>query len=418
MPRKKEKTIPAGAKKRLRRTLALWTLVSLVLQFGFYTAANYAVVKLMEPSQYLRAVTVSLEAVIPDSRPDNIQISYAKDYLAYMADGYFKVFNLKQNKAVFVKGPTSPKDNSLGVLNYHWLPDRNTLIYFYAQKNPNPYTTVKVSPAPSSSPANQSTMRQEDPTRPGPEEQGTPAKPREVRIYNPQLTELYTLELPGSSENTLPDNRLNLALPDFPAGGKIKQIATSTYTNMIYLTVSSGSSVKLMEIDIMNDTRMLQRSGETILAIAASDHYGTLYVESQTGNSKQILALDGTQRRVVAENEDYAILGDCAGKLYLGEIKQGHLVRILAGKDSSNKKDRIQPASIWQGDIPFSNKLVGIDSEGKIVVFGGGSAYIIRNGRLESKTIGGGEYYLSSDGAELIQLTRQDHQTKVKLKPF
>ncbi|RNC28835.1 MAG: hypothetical protein AWM53_01277 [Candidatus Dichloromethanomonas elyunquensis] len=448
-----ESEVKRTNRSKFLRTIGVWTLVSLLLQLGFYFALNQAVAKMMmAASPNLKAIAATYEGILPDTRPENIQVSYAKDYLAYMSNGTFKVFNVKQNKVVFSKSREAGSDAEMGVLNYQWLPDRNTLIYFFAKKNPNPYKTVTET----ESTASKTTQNPEDPN-PKPaaskdsngangsagttstsgtngsaaakesaapknsavdkETNGTTEKPKEITIYQPQLTELHSLELPNSSEDTKPDERQNMMISDFPAGGKITRVASSTYTNMIYLLVQSGASMKLMQIDIMQDVTVLQRADETVMNITASDRNGTLYFESKTGTAKQILALDSTKRKTVSAFSNYTILGDCAGTLYIGEMKNNKLVKILTAKDSSEKDRPIELFPIWQGDIPFSKGQVGLDSRGKITIFENNTAYIIMNGELNTKAVTGQENYISHDGAVFIQLTHQTNGTKVNIKP-
>ncbi|NLI93672.1 MAG: hypothetical protein GX434_16215 [Peptococcaceae bacterium] len=415
-------------KLKLLRTLGVWTLVSLILQFGFYYVFNQAVAKVMTPTSNQKTITATYESVLPDTSPENIQISYAKDYLAYMSNGTFKVFNLKQNKVVFTKSRESGSDASMGVLNYHWLPDRNTLIYFFAKKNPKSNTTAA---APQTTTPKSPQQQLEDPNAAkspavtkdpaaAKEAAGTAqGKAKETQTYQPQITELHSLELPNSSEDTKPDERQNMTVSDFPAGGKITRIASSTYTNMIYLLVQSGTSVKLIQIDIMQDITVLQRADETIMNITASDRNGTLYFESKTAKGKQILAIDsGIKRKTVSSDNDYYILGDRAGNFYVGEIKNNRLVQVLTCKDSSEKDRQIELYPTWKGDIPYSKGQIGIDSSGKITIFENNTAYIITGGELKTKKISGQENYLSDDGAVYIQLTHQNGGTKVNVKPL
>ena len=132
---------------RKLRIILVWTLVSLFLQGGAYSLLNNKVQEVMAPLSN-EPITLKLKATIPGSNLKNIQISYAKDYLAYTENGTLKVFNLVKGKQVFEKKSPSTTDKTLGVLTYQWLPDRNTLLYFYAKKNPNEVTTVTVYPKP------------------------------------------------------------------------------------------------------------------------------------------------------------------------------------------------------------------------------------------------------------------------------
>ena len=156
-------------------------------------------------------------------------------------------------------------------------------LYFYAKKNPNPVTYVTVKP----NPITENTQVPTVPQQPGVEDpnQNTnrevpivvPVEPKvEKRYNNPQITELYTLELPSSDEDTAPDDRFNKTIDSFPAGGKIEELVVSTSTNLIYLTVKNASTELLMEIDVMKNVRTINRAGETIDVMEASDRYGTL----------------------------------------------------------------------------------------------------------------------------------------------
>src|SRR5665648_1133523 len=126
---------------RTLRIIFVWTLVSLLLQSGGYFFLNREVQKVMTPV-LKEPITLDLTATIPGSDLQNIQLSYAKDYLAYTENGTFKIFNLKKGKQVFEKKSPSTTDKTMGVCTYQWLPDRNTLLYFYTKKNPNEVTTV------------------------------------------------------------------------------------------------------------------------------------------------------------------------------------------------------------------------------------------------------------------------------------
>src|SRR5690606_38225381 len=125
---------------RKLRIIFVWTLVSLFIQSGAYFFLNNKVQEVMSPSAK-EPIILKLKATIPGTNFKNIQISHANEYLAYIENGTFKVYNLEQGKQVFEKKPPSTSDNTLRVLTYQWLPDRNTLIYFYAKKNPNEVTT-------------------------------------------------------------------------------------------------------------------------------------------------------------------------------------------------------------------------------------------------------------------------------------
>lgn len=422
-------------RKKLRIIL-VWTLVSLLLQFGAYAFLDKQVAKVLKPdTETKEPITKQLEATLPGSDFENIQISYAKDYLAYTENGTLKIFNLKKEKMVFEKKLPTANDKTMGVLSYQWLPDRDTLLYFYAKKNPNPvtYVTVPIKPA-EVSPVEPKTEPKTDPkTEPKTEDpnqktdkqvqkvepKDVPVKTKtEARYGNPQITELYTLELPNSDEDTAPDDRFNQTINEFPAGGKIEELVVSTSTNLIYLTVKNGSTELLMEIDVMKNVRTLNRAGETIDGMAASDRYGTLFINSKIGGTKQVISLGVGNRHVISKNANDKVLGIRDGKVYIGEVKNSKLVKIKTTEDRSEITDNPSLKTEWEGSIPFNNVRTLIGSKGQVVIYNQQTAYIITDGQLEELQLLGNENYISDDGAELIQLKRSGTSTLVELQPI
>jgi hypothetical protein len=407
-------------KKKLR-IIFVWTLVSLLLQYGGYYFLDNQVQKVMEPANSV-PITLQIKATIPGSDLNNIQISYAKDYLAYTENGTLKVFNVTNEKVVFEKESPSVNDKTLGVLTYQWLPDRNTLLYFYAKKNPNPVTYVTVYPPKTTTPTPITVEpKTEDPNQKVDKEvpkqviREVPVSPRvEPRYGNPQITELYSLELPNSDEDTAPVDRPNQTIDKFQAGGKIEELVVSTSTNLMYLTVKNGTNELLMEIDVMKNVNTLSKSGESIDAMAASDRYGTLYIDSKVGTTHQVIALAGTKRQIISKNSNDRILGVRAGKVYIGEVKNYELVKIKTTADLAEITNNPSLKTEWEGSIPFDNNVrTLIGSQGQIVVYDHQTAYIVTAGNSEVLKLHGDENYVSVDGAELIQLTKGDTSTLV-----
>lgn len=421
-------------KKKLR-TIVVWTLVSLLLQYGAYSLLNKKIQNVMAPVNTNTPITLQLKATIPGTDFSNIQVSYAKDYLAYMENGTLKVFNLTSKKVVFEKKPPS-NDTSYGVLTYQWLPDRNTLLYFYAKKNPNPVSYVTVYPQKTTTQTTtQAATQTQEPKTEDPNQKVTKevpkattktttkvvtAEPRvEKRYNNPQITELYTLELPNSDENTSPDDRFNQSIDNFPAGGKIEELVVSTTTNLMYLTVKHGSSEMLLEIDVMKNVRTLSKTGETIDSMAASDRYGNLYIDSKVGSTQQIVALEGTKRQIISKNARDRVLGIKDGNVYIGEVKNNELVKIKTTPDLTDPKSNPSLETIWSGTIPFDQTVrTLIGAKGQIIVYDHQTAYIVTGGQLSKVNLHGDENYVSVDGAELIQLTKQGTSTLAELQPL
>jgi len=98
-------------KKKLSIIL-IWTLVSLLLQFGAYSVLNTQVQKVMAPPSVNSEAQIvqKLKTIIPGIDLENVQISYDKDYLAYIDNNTFKVFNLSLEHAVFEKKLLSADD--------------------------------------------------------------------------------------------------------------------------------------------------------------------------------------------------------------------------------------------------------------------------------------------------------------------
>ncbi len=449
-------------KRKIWRTLLVWAGISLILQFSAYAYLNAKVKTVMAPPD-LKPITQRLSADIPGVDLTNIQLSYAKDYLAYTEQGVLKVYNLKQQKLVFSKAPLVGSDKNMGVLNYEWLPDRNTLIYFFARKNPNPEVRTIVPPtvstpvtqavgksqAKASTPVGGTTPTAKKPTgqaktlaagtatptlpqtedpnqeknaKPGAAttpESGQPLPKVEIHRSNPQLTDLYTLEFADSDNQTQkPDDRFNQTLTEFPAGGSIIQMAFSTFTNLMYLTIKSGNATQLLEIDVMKKVKTISRYGEQILNIIASERYGILYVESKIGGKKQVLSVDGYKRKVISSDPYAEILGNRAGVLYLGEVKNGVLTKVLALKETTDQKENPTLDSLWQGSIEFKDGDVQIGAKNQVIVYDRSKAHIIANGKDTTVELHGDDSYVSVDGAELVELTREGTFTHVELRPL
>jgi hypothetical protein len=173
-----------------------------------------------------------------------------------------------------------------------------------------------------------------------------------------------------------------------------------------------------MEIDVMKNVRTLNKSGEVIDNMAASDRYGTLYVDSKVGNTHQIIALNGTLRRVISKKSNDRILGIRDGKVYIGEVINDELVKIKTTSDRSELTDNPSLKTEWEGLIPFKNVRMLIGSKGQVVVYDHQIAHIVTDGQIKEIKFDGVENYVSSDGAELIQLNQQGTSTLVKLQPL
>ncbi|NMA69766.1 MAG: hypothetical protein GX958_10140 [Desulfitobacterium sp.] len=396
-------------KKRIKM-ITSWVIVSLMFQFTFYYFLNKKAEAIMIP-QITPVVVEDLEIEIPGTNLENLQISFGKDYLAYMEDNQLKVYNVKLEKVVFEKKPQGNNKYDEGVIYYQWLPDRDTLVYFYARHNPNPTTTVVV-PIKDNQELTEQGGLTEDPNQ---QRVSQPKTRTEVRHNNPQITDIYTLELPPSDEEqTLPDDRFNRSIESFPAGGKIRQMVVSTFTNLIYLAIENNSSFQLMEIDIMKNVRNLNRSGEKILQMAASDKFGTLYIKSKHNQKEEIMALNGWERKVISDDSYDIILGNRNGILYLGNVQDEHLVSINSAQENAADKS-LDFNKLWEGSVPItdSSRII-IGAENQIIIYDHKTAHIVSDGELRTLNLSGEDNLISSDGVQLVQITREGFMTKLK----
>jgi hypothetical protein len=73
----------------------------------------------------------------------------------------------------------------------------------------------------------------------------------------------------------------------------------------------------------------------------------------------------------------------------------------------------------WEGKIPFNDNVrTLIGAKGQMIVYDHQTAYIVTAGRLLEVKLHGDENYISVDGAELIQLTKQGATTLAELQPL
>lgn len=168
----------------------------------------------------------------------------------------------------------------------------------------------------------------------------------------------------------------------------------------------------------MKSVRTLSKSGESIDKMAASDQYGTLYIDSKLGSTQTIIAFDAEKRKLISRNAYDKVLGIRAGKVYIGEVKNKQLVKIKTIVDRSSMTVSPSLKMEWEGSIPFQNSKALVSAKGQVVVYDNETAYIVTAGQLEEVKLLGDQNYISDDGAEIIQLSRQGTSTIVELKPL
>ena len=73
----------------------------------------------------------------------------------------------------------------------------------------------------------------------------------------------------------------------------------------------------------------------------------------------------------------------------------------------------------WEGSIPFNKDVRWlIGAKDQVIIYDLQTAYIVTAGKLKEVKLKGDENYVSVDGAELIQLTKQGTSTLVELQPL
>ena len=404
---------------RKLRTILIWGLVSVGLQIGFLYYLEHQIKgdanasTTPQPPKIIQT-TVSLTG----TNIKNLQASYNKDYLAFYDSQGFKVVAIKTGKVVFEEAKPAKGE----LLGYHWLPDRNTLLFVTTRANPK----AKGSSVVSRSEPNFRPLIKEDPlektpsttpaTTPTPAPAPKPAPP----AIPSQLTELYTVDFAATDEESPPDRKLGRRLDGFPAGSTIQSMDVSTYTNLIYLMVKTSNGQLVYEIDVMANVRTVQRSGEKISRMVVSDKKGTLYLQSILSGTPQIVAVKHSGREQVLKGSEYVLLGVDAGKLLVGLVQEGHLSSILSLNDQGvQDKSSSKTSTMWTGQIPWKSSDSVEVSNNFISLFDGQRIVVLDNGKERAVTPSGDDNYLTSDGREVMEVRPNgDGTVQVNFKPL
>ena len=104
--------------------------------------------------------------------------------------------------------------------------------------------------------------------------------------------------------------------------------------------------------------------------------------------------------------------------MYIGEVENNVLVKIKTITDRSTLADDPALKTEWEGTIPFNNARALVDSKGQIVVYDNQIAYVVTGGQLKDVKLTGEQNYVSDDGAEIMQLTKEGTSTLVELQPL
>ncbi|HZW84012.1 MAG TPA: hypothetical protein VFF14_11425, partial [Candidatus Deferrimicrobium sp.] len=345
---------------------------------------------------------------LPTSKASNLQASYAKDYLAYSDNQGLKVVNIKTSKLAFAEN--NPLKGE--ILEYRWLPDRNTLLFVLAKPNPNP------KPAEPTKPIEVKNIEKEDP-KTGKMVTTTTTTESTPVYYNPQVTELYAVDFADPDEEVNADKRLASKISDFPVGAKIEAIDVSTYTNLIYLQVKTASAQIMYEIDVMKNMRKVQRAGEKIANMVASDKKGTLYMQSNLSGINQIVAVKHSSREQLIKGNQYVLLGVQDNKVLVGDVQNNTLVKILSLPDTNSQEKVATTTTVeWQGSIPWKNYKAITGQNNYWVLYNDNQAVLFQQGQVSNLEITANDY-LTTDGREIMKLLPNgDGTLKLTIKPL
>lgn len=336
-------------------------LLTFILQYGLFFLLDLKAKEILNPSIKYDKPYV-LNSSININSADNFSLSYNNRYLAFTENHLLKIIDLMENRNVF---SSDNLDKGTKILNYKWLPDRNSLVFF-CMKN-----TLK----------------------------------------DNRLVQLYSLQLESGKYKI----KLDREFKNFPSTFNISKIEISTYTNNLYLLVDINKNKKLMKIDIMKNINWLDYPQEKITEAVASNKFGTLYIQSIKGSIKQITALTGTIRKLISTDPDTVVLGCRDNKLYLGNIIGNKLIRVYKYIDNSklaNKSQKLSLTQIWEGEILFKNPEITIGLENEIIIKNGNSIDIIfNNGVSKHITTEGSITIIPPNGKLYLELVCQKNQT-------
>jgi len=228
---------------------------------------------------------------------ENLQLSYNNKYLSFINNNKLEVIDLYQNKSVF--DSSIVLDSSFKLLNYKWLPDRNSLLFFSNEADP--------------SKAYLYSLDFNDQTSSG---------------YQPKLDREFSFSI-----------------------ANIINIEMSTYTNNLYVLFEDANQKEnLIRMDIMKGINWLNLPQENIHNIAVSNKLGNLFVESSYNLSKSIFLLNGQERMIVSNHPNDILLGSRDNTIYIGRVDKGYLQELYS---YDPLKDGGTLTNVWQGKIPY-----------------------------------------------------------------
>lgn len=278
------------------------TIIALVLVLSIFT--QYLIFTLLDWkfSEFLNSsITINHKYLVRTdiAEAEKLQLSYNNKYLSFIKNNSLEVIDLYQNESVF--NSTLFLDPSSRILNYRWLPDRNSLLFFSTG-------------------------------------------------LDQSKTYLYSLDFNNyASTEFIPklDRELSFSIDS------ILNIEMSTYTNNLYVLFDDAKQTRLIKIDIMKSINWLDLPQEKIHNIAVTNKLGNLFVETSDNLSKKIILLDRQERKIVSSHPDDILLGSKDNTIYIGRVNNSNLEQLYI---YNSDEEGGALTNVWQGSIPYEKK--------------------------------------------------------------
>lgn len=246
------------------------------------------------------------------TQPTNLQLSHNNKYLSFINERGLMVIDLYHNESVFDSSVSLHPSSK--ILNYRWLPDRNSLLFINSEQHNS-------------------------------------------------VTRLYSLDLNKRTNDEYHphlDREFNFSM------NEIINIEISTYTNNLYvLFKDTKQNTRLIKMDIMKAVNWLNLPQEKIHNIAVSNRFGNLFIESRLDGFTQIISLRGQERRIISNHPDDILLGCNDHTVYIGRGNHGYLQELFLYDYSAEDH---HPTHVWQGTIPYNRGQVFITSDKQLLI--------------------------------------------------
>jgi len=352
--------------KRIK-TLFIWSLISLALQFACWSFVEFKVSSVLSGAQYNRSSEriEEITATLPDDLVVNPQLSFSNRYLAYLNRGDLKIIDLKTSKIVF-----SQKGSSIGkIVVFNWLPDRNVMLFLSQQRNVD------------------------------------------------QGSLLNTVDL---DESNRPKAKSTVVVKGITPDIKVESMGFSTFSNMTYILTSTENDQTIYTIDVMKHVREQRFHQGKIIRYVTSEKKGTLYLQTLISGTMQIISIKDDGPAIVLTGNQFILLGVLSDRVLVGEIHNNVLSKIIVFLDTQNSENSIDTDDFWTGNIPWEDYHVKVASNQSIIFYNKSKVIILSDSNSRVFPLDeNNKYYLTENGLGLFLIEpREDHTTQFTLKPI